>query len=185
MALIVCPHCQKTVSDSRDICIHCGNPLKADKKPPVPKTLTFREMQTFEKEFDQTYPVYRVDQENQKDYTRIQGTSAFAILMLPLVFLTMQLIGSATDFQISEIGAIIATIGLISVMIAFVLGIFGYVLCSIKLRNYRKKMLYHQKIFHRWLYEKKGLKIPAQIDKNSKRWEKRYFSDLDVSNEKL
>ena len=40
MALVICPECNKEISDSVKKCPHCGYKLKKEKKEKAPKILT-------------------------------------------------------------------------------------------------------------------------------------------------
>lgn len=185
MALILCPHCQQKVSDTSDVCIHCGLSLKDVQRSAETHEPTPAEMQAYEREFDETYSAYRINEEDQNELIGIELAYIFAILGFVFMVAVSQILNLCLHVEISERGMIFWEIGMILLFVSFKLGIIGRIVLTFKMKKYRKRVLFRQKVFQRWLYEKKGVKEFAALDKTAKEWEKKYFSALDVSNEKL
>lgn len=71
MALITCPHCGKSVSDSVDICIHCGGSLH--ERPAVERefaALPAEEQKNLREEFEKAYPEYKDSDKKMKPMTK-------------------------------------------------------------------------------------------------------------------
>lgn len=71
MALITCPHCGKSVSDSVDICIHCGGSLH--ERPAVERefaALPAEEQKNLKEEFEKAYPEYKDSDKKMKPMTK-------------------------------------------------------------------------------------------------------------------
>ena len=146
-------------------------------------TLNFSEMRILEKEFDQAYPAYRIDEKKGKDIVSLQVASMISIPAFPIMNLVYLLL---RDFvELSKRGMLIWGIGMGILFTSFILGFGVKIVTDKKYKRYRKQILFHQKVFQRWLYEKKGINEFEALHSNAKEWEKKYFFELDVSKEKL
>ena len=68
MALIVCPHCGKSVSDTLSECIHCGKSLilKDEKQEKRYEQLSSAEQNELFSQFSREYPQYVFPQGREK-----------------------------------------------------------------------------------------------------------------------
>ena len=195
MALIICKHCGRKVSDTVSDCIHCGNSLQTEElvensAPIVEDKFIEPEKKSFNALNSDTR--YALEQEFltvDKKALKIKRTEAefkkFSSLCSTMIFLGLALIlisrfvaqrifkGEIYDEKMLLVGACLIIFGLIGGGI--VCGIINIVLKIIYKRS-AKRCIYLKR-FQIWLYETKDLRYePIFINKR----EEAIFKKLDL-----
>lgn len=150
MALITCPHCGKSVSDSVATCIHCGGSLR-DK--PVPEkerefaALPLEEQKNLRNEFEQKYPAVAesdksIEQQNKKR------------VILITIMLSIGLVGIIVCFIFSLLD--MDTVALVAMGVTVVCTIVFFVF-YFRANKYAAQRLTNLKRFQVWLKQEKNV----------------------------
>lgn len=178
MALIICPHCGKSVSDSTDKCIHCGRKLSESKETET-KLKEFTNLPNDEKkklreEFQKAYPTQKdwaAREEKLKKLRRISMICVIVSAVLTVIaLLTAESLGS------------VAIMAIVVCVILFVASDAIDIACPFLIRRNKKKSLVALKIFQRWLKDKKGIDYVVSFNAADAKW-KRYFDGINVAAE--
>lgn len=192
MALITCPHCGKSVSDTALMCIHCGGRLK--ETPPVPKEykdLSYAEKETLSLEFERKYPKYAF-LKLQKSNKRLE-TAFIVCIILYLVFSVLSAVLMCFGFDVllndtsknQDILQAIFTnsnlvLGFVSFGISILVLVFLFIF-AIRCRKERKKYLLHYKIFVKWLLTRKQIICRPEFPSR----QQLIFDGFDIENYRL
>lgn len=182
MALIQCPHCKKEISDSCKICVHCGQAIHSER----PKTkLSSWQRVDLEREFDKAYPKYVPSESEGKTNMRLYRSSLAALYSAIALLVLGRVLLLVFHLELSKTGEELVGAASILLLVLVILGLIGRIICIFVMREFRKKNIFRMKLFYRWLNEKKGIDVPAELDVGAKNWEREYFKNLDVSQVKI
>ncbi len=165
MALVTCPHCGKNVSDSVEICIHCGGSLKENPTPEKEReyaALPIEEQKSLRKEYDSNCPELCKSE-------KMNNIAAFLYLIsFLLVFIGAVLFGvlAAMDFIT---GAFICA-GI------FFMGFAGTWIAYFCSKSFNKRYLTSLKRFQKWLEREKGVHYSATLDEK----DRKFFDQVSV-----
>lgn len=171
MALITCPHCGESVSDTALKCIHCGGILKD--APPPPKEyreLSDAEKESLSSEFEHTYPEYAFLKLQKRN--KMFEIARTVCIILFLVFWLLGDLFTVFGFVSAEA---YETVGIV---IYFVSGwsLILYIVFIIACRKERKKYLINYKIFVKWLLTNKQIICRPAFSSRKQA----FFDSLDV-----
>ena len=154
MALITCPKCGGSISDTAVKCVHCGADLSAIKKQEQTEreysTLPVEEKTKIRKEYDKIHPEYALQEKRQKNSTiglLIVGVVFVLALALYLIFYVLR------NFDVCDLPFNLIYIPLGFAVLSFVVGAIFYFL----IKNGRRRELFEQKKFVSWLKKEKNL----------------------------
>lgn len=206
MALILCPYCKKTISDTAEICIHCGQPLRrapqaagqpaqaqpvrenlsaartesAEQNTKNYEELPFEEKKQLRRQFNAKYPQYTKYDERDlfTKKSKIFGW-IFFVASLPVCILMIKL-----AFKYAGVDDKKATACIIVALV-----IFGAVNISDSVENIvrmkqRKKRLRVLKLYVKWLHDEKGVIYKVKFDKQYAGL-KQYYDRINVDYEKI
>ena len=152
MAMIQCPHCGESVSDSALKCIHCGGILKEAPPPPKEyKELSYTEKEALSLEFEQNYPEYAFLKLQKRNKTL--EIARIVCIVLFFVFWLLGDLFTVLGFVFSEA---YETIGLVIYFVSF-WSLVLYIVFIIVCRKERKNYLLKYKIFVKWLLTSKQI----------------------------
>ncbi len=196
MALIVCHECGKRVSDTSDICIHCGVPLKKcdateikelpnEKEEKTEKDRTAESVLRFnslgkEEQRNITKAFLKSDKISKKYRDKLL-TNDMLIKIFTLNFL---LLVFSLGFLYFGLGHLVKTqesfilIALFGGVIAILQSVFMFIfIFRRRILNRNMKRLVFEKKFQTWLMENKGISYnPVFINER----EKRFFESLKI-----
>ena len=179
MALILCPYCKKTISDTAEICIHCGQPLRrapqaatqpaqaqpvrenvsaartesAEQKTKNYEDLSFEEKKQLRRQFNAKYP----------QYAKYDERDLFA-----------------KKSKIFEWIFFVATL-LVCIFCAFCISDTVENIVRMKQRKKRLRVL---KLYVKWLHDEKGVVYKVKFDKQYAGL-KQYYDRINVDYEKI
>ena len=206
MALILCPYCKKTISDTAEICIHCGQPLRrapqaagqpaqaqpvrenvsaartetAEQNTKNYEELPFEEKKQLRRQFNAKYPQYAKYDERDlfTKKSKIFGWIFFvASLLVCILMIKLSIKYSGVDDKKSTACIIVALV------------IFGAVNISDAVENIvrmkqRKKRLRVLKLYVKWLHDEKWVVYKVKFDKQYAGL-KQYYDIINVDYEKI
>lgn len=206
MALILCPYCKKTISDTAEICIHCGQPLRrapqaagqpaqaqpvrenvsaartesAEQKTKNYEELPFEEKKKLRRQFNAKYPQYAKYDERDlfTKKSKIFGWIFFvASLLVCILMIKLAFKYVGVDDKKATACIIVALV------------IFGAVNISDTVENIvrmkqRKKRLRVLKLYVKWLHDEKGVVYKVKFDKQYAGL-KQYYDRVNVDYEKI
>lgn len=206
MALILCPYCKKTISDTAEICIHCGQPLRrapqaatqpvqaqpvrenvsasrtesAEQKTKNYEDLSFEEKKRLRTQFNAEYPQYAQYDERDlfaKKSKIFEWIFFVATLLVCLLMIKLSIKYSGVDDKKATA----------CVIVFFV--VFGAFCISDTVENIvrmkkRKKRLRVLKLYVKWLHDEKGLAYKVKFDKQYAGL-KQYYDRINVDYEKI
>lgn len=206
MALILCPYCKKTISDTAEICIHCGQPLRrapqaagqpaqaqpvrenvsaartesAEQKTKNYEELPFEEKKQLRRQFNAKYPQYAKYDERDlfTKKSKIFGWIFFvASLLVCILMIKLAFKYVGVDDKKATACIIVALV------------IFGAVNISDAVENIlrmkqRKKRLRVLKLYVKWLHDEKGVIYKVKFDKQYAGL-KQYYDRINVDYEKI
>lgn len=206
MALILCPYCKKTISDTAEICIHCGQPLRrapqaagqpaqaqpvrenvsaartetAEQNTKNYEELPFEEKKKLRRQFNAKYPQYAKYDERDlfTKKSKIFGWIFFvASLLVCILMIKLAFKYAGVDDKKSTACIIVALV------------IFGAVNISDTVENIvrmkqRKKRLRVLKLYVKWLHDEKGVIYKVKFDKQYAGL-KQYYDRVNVDYEKI
>ena len=206
MALILCPYCKKTISDTAEICIHCGQPLRrapqaatqpvqaqpvrenvsaartesAEQNTKNYEELPFEEKKQLRRQFNAKYPQYAKYDERDlfTKKSKIFGWIFFvASLLVCILMIKLAFKYVGVDDKKATACIIVALV------------IFGAVNISDTVENIvrmkqRKKRLRVLKLYVKWLHDEKGVIYKVKFDKQYAGL-KQYYDRVNVDYEKI
>lgn len=206
MALILCPYCKKTISDTAEICIHCGQPLRrapqaagqpaqaqpvrenvsaartetAEQNTKNYEELPFEEKKKLRRQFNAKYPQYAKYDERDlfTKKSKIFGWIFFvASLLVCILMIKLAFKYVGVDDKKATACIIVALV------------IFGAVNISDTVENIvrmkqRKKRLRVLKLYVKWLHDEKGVIYKVKFDKQYAGL-KQYYDRVNVDYEKI
>lgn len=206
MALILCPYCKKTISDTAEICIHCGQPLRrapqaatqpaqaqpvrenvsaartetAEQNTKNYEELPFEEKKKLRRQFNAKYPQYTKYDERDlfTKKSKIFGWIFFvASLLVCILMIKLAFKYVGVDDKKATACIIVALV------------IFGAVNISDTVENIvrmkqRKKRLRVLKLYVKWLHDEKGVIYKVKFDKQYAGL-KQYYDRVNVDYEKI
>ena len=206
MALILCPYCKKTISDTAEICIHCGQPLRrapqaagqpaqaqpvrenvsaartetAEQNTKNYEELPFEEKKQLRRQFNAKYPQYTKYDERDlfTKKSKIFGWIFFvASLLVCILMIKLAFKYVGVDDKKATACIIVALV------------IFGAVNISDTVENIvrmkqRKKRLRVLKLYVKWLHDEKGVIYKVKFDKQYAGL-KQYYDRINVDYEKI
>ena len=206
MALILCPYCKKTISDTAEICIHCGQPLQrapqaagqpaqaqpvrenvsaartetAEQNTKNYEELPFEEKKKLRRQFNAKYPQYAKYDERDlfTKKSKIFGWIFFvASLLVCILMIKLAFKYVGVDDKKATACIIVALV------------IFGAVNISDTVENIvrmkqRKKRLRVLKLYVKWLHDEKGVVYKVKFDKQYAGL-KQYYDRVNVDYEKI
>lgn len=200
MALIICKNCGKTVSDTVDVCIHCGENIKSteafsrennqepsfitekDTAKPILKDFTFysaEEQIALEKEFlsnDGWAKKYRQRQIELPSFLRTAMLSwGWAFIIIAFSFKINESL-LETMFTFSPASEICVFSAIASTLLLFIT-ILCRLVIKIRLRLTFAKYIYMKK-FQVWLYKEKSVNYIPPITKFK---EQQIFKSIDLN----
>lgn len=206
MALILCPYCKKTISDTAEICIHCGQPLRrapqaatqpaqaqsvreyvsaartesAEQKTKNYEDLSFEEKKRLRKQFNAKYPQYTKYDERDlfaKKSKIFDWISGIAVVLLLVLVLRIAIKSSGEDGRKAEAWLIVA-------VVLVVLDCVAEVAINIHKIRSRKRRLRVLKLYVKWLYDEKGIVYRVKFDRQYAQF-KTYYDRINVDYEKI
>lgn len=182
MALIQCPHCGKSVSDTAEKCIHCGENLRqsVEEKPANSQkdyvSLNFTERKALKDEFYKLNPKYP-----DFEYTGLSSKKKQRICyILGIVFYAIAVaIAYFTNFE--------EPWQAVAVIVLFVAGLICDTFWYVFLFGYgkeKKKSLREAKKYQKWLKEVKNINYEITFSSKEKKW-KRYFDGINADVEEV
>lgn len=206
MALILCPYCKKTISDTAEICIHCGQPLRrapqaatqpaqaqsvrenvsaartesAEQKTKNYEDLSFEEKKQLRRQFNAKYPQYAKYDERDlfaKKSKIFEWIFFVATLLVCILMIKLAIKYAGVDDKKATA----------CVIVFFV--VFGAFCISDSVENIvrmkkRKKRLRVLKLYVKWLHDEKGLVYKVKFDKQYAGL-KQYYDRINVDYEKI
>jgi hypothetical protein len=177
MALITCPNCGKQVSDTTQICIHCGKPIKQTiEKEDVEvgnlknyDDLDFSTKVELQKEFDRTNPKYEKYLNKISTYTKINRISNIVTIVAIVIAVLGLLMGTSK----------IAIVVLILALIVFFVSDIIDIACPFLIIRHKKKSLIVLKKYQKWLRETKSIDYHVTFSANERKWQK-YFENINA-----
>lgn len=182
MALIKCPHCQNEVSDTLKNCIHCGKPLH---ESTLPKELGFGERNIYFLEFCRKFPQFYSDSKTKKTLNRLLVSCLCSVFPFLILFICLSISKYGSFDLISDAGFQMLAIPFIIFLALTGVGWIGLlVVFPIVRLLFRRNFLFREKVFQRWLREKKQIDCTLKIDFKAN-WEKQYYKNLDITKVEL
>lgn len=195
MALIECPHCHKTVSDTEAACIHCGSLLKKNAKDPAAnlpsakepsknyELLSAKQQSELLSEFHKNNPKYQnlEDKRNCSAYIRVASycgfvfADLFALIVKLLIFENNPNDVYIESYMNSYVAFIVLTITYF-LLSAIIPGFFS-------IRENRQYLI-SLKRYQAWLKKDKNIDYVVRFSANKKR-DKKYFDNINLSTEKF
>lgn len=105
MSLVICPECNKEISDKADICIHCGFPIKTFLKSSTPNSCNINGTVYDLTKVYNTIPVTKDEYSQMDKISRIKNIGIVANNILSLIPIN-NLAASYLAGRILELGAI-------------------------------------------------------------------------------
>ncbi len=204
MALILCPYCKKTISDTAEICIHCGQPLRrapqaagqpaqaqpvrenvsaaqtAEQKTKNYEELPFEEKKKLRRQFNAKYPQYAKYDERDlfTKKSKIFGWIFFvATLLVCILMIKLSIKYSGVDDKKSMACAIV-------VLVVFCAFCISDTVENIVRMKQRKKRLRVLKLYVKWLHDEKGVVYKVKFDKQYAGL-KQYYDRVNVDYENI
>lgn len=161
MALIVCPHCGKNVSDTAEKCVHCGEALHKEREQEVEEpaleylALPAEQQKSIKSEFFATFPS-KVTVDKKAKINKAIYVSCYVAMFLGILFFVLTWV---FDKKVA-----FAVIGCVFIIVAVIL--------SITVRFYNKaitpKVIACAKLFALWLKECKNTELKLALDGKSR-----------------
>lgn len=206
MALILCPYCKKTISDTAEICIHCGQPLRrapqaagqpaqaqlvrenvsaartesAEQKTKNYEDLSFEEKKQLRRQFNAKYPQYAKYDERDlftKKSKIFEWIFFVATLLVCILMIKLSIKYSGVDDKK-------ATACVIVVLVVFCAFCISDTVENIVRMKQRKKRLRVLKLYVKWLHDEKGVVYKVKFDKQYAGL-KQYYDRINVDYEKI
>lgn len=206
MALILCPYCKKTISDTAEICIHCGQPLRrapqaagqpaqaqpvreyvsaartesAEQKTKNYEDLSFEEKKQLRRQFNAKYPQYTKYDERDlfTKKSKIFGWIFFVASLLIIALLGKLAVKYAGSDDKKSTVCVVAM-----VVIGAIDAISDTVENIVRMKQ-RKKRLRVLKLYVKWLHDEKGVVYKVKFDKQYAGL-KQYYDRINVDYEKI
>ena len=206
MALILCPYCKKTISDTAEICIHCGQPLRrapqaatqpaqaqpvrenvsaartetAEQKTKNYEELPFEEKKQLRRQFNAKYPQYTKYDERDlftKKSKIFEWIFFVATLLVCILMIKLTIKYAGVDDKKATACEIVFFV------------VFGAFCISDTVENIvrmkqRKKRLRVLKLYVKWLHDEKGVVYKVKFDKQYAGL-KQYYDRINVDYEKI
>ncbi len=204
MALIECPQCGKQVSDTAELCVHCGAVLK---EPPAPKNyaeLPAAEKEALDLEFEREHPACSVRRAEKKKW---RLTSLFFVALCLIMVGIIDLINSVRpllviirfsskssvalyqgneaillvdegvdDSLTSESNTGKFSLLFILSLLFIIIGVVMMVIAGVVYNKAQREVLLRRKLFQAWLAKRNICYEPMLSDKN-----KAKFDSLDIT----
>lgn len=206
MALILCPYCKKTISDTAEICIHCGQPLRrapqaatqpvqaqpvrenvsaartesAEQKTKNYEDLSFEEKKQLRRQFNAKFPQYTKYAERDlfaKKSKIFEWIFFVATLLVCILMIKLSIKYSGVDDKK-------ATACVIVVLVVFCAFCISDTVENIVRMKQRKKRLRVLKLYVKWLHDEKGVVYKVKFDKQYAGL-KQYYDRINVDYEKI
>lgn len=153
--LIECPECKEKVSDTAEVCIHCGAPIVKAKKERVKfNDLPVSEQEKLRNEFYEKYPKHKTLP------AKIKKTSEFIFLIWMAPIALFLVIGIILKFE--------STPSYVTAFISVGAFLVLTVLLIVMSNKTNRVNTVSEKRFYTWL-EEKGYTVYAVLDEKSKR----------------
>lgn len=206
MVLILCPYCKKTISDTAENCIHCGQPLRqapqaatqpvqaqsvrenvsaartesAEQKTKNYEDLSFEEKNRLRRQFNAKYPQYAKYDERDlftKKSKIFEWIFFVATLLVCILMIKLSIKYSGVDDKK-------ATACVIVVLVVFCAFCISDTVENIVRMKQRKKRLRVLKLYVKWLHDEKGVVYKVKFDKQYAGL-KQYYDRINVDYEKI
>ena len=175
MALIECPHCKETVSDSCERCIHCGERIRKgsqggeavqeerDQGERLFRELSKAEQESLWSEFYALYPKYEKVGVRGNSYKKILWYAGLEACILPITAFLVNFFLKGKDILSSET----FLMGLSFIGVLFLKGMITIILmATVFLKKNKRQKLIVLKRFQAWLDAEKGINYTVKFDRN-------------------
>lgn len=184
MALIVCPHCGKSVSDTVDVCIHCGKSIHTEEKAPEPpkryEKLNSDEQNALFQQFSREYPeyIYPQGREQAAKKRRIARISGLISGALGAVFLFVRILVAVGAIKFSTEGNdfIIPGIFLLLALVTFLFAIIIWAIFNQSAKKSMHRFLLFAKLYKSWL-SARAIKYTVGFKESEEKY-KKYFNNI-------
>lgn len=179
MALIVCPHCGRQVSDTEKTCIHCGKSIGEGKPMQAFERLGGEEKTELFRQFGRAYPKYVFPQGRQKAAKARKISTVFFVIATVLCGLSLLArilvdIGAIRfDFDAQPLPVMILVTALLAGLFSWIAG-FGVRLFA---RRTMRRFLLFAKLFQAWL-SARGIQFTFVFAESEKKY-KKYYDNID------
>lgn len=182
MALIVCPHCGKSVSDTVNVCIHCGKSLilKEEKQEKRYEQLSSAEQNELFTQFSRKYPEYVYPQGRERAAKKAKIANAAwliaSIVCIPLIIVRILVATGTITFSTEGDDFMIPGIFLAVAVVAILISGVIWIIYRQRAKKIMHRFLLFAKLYKSWL-SARAIKYTVGFKENEKKY-KKYFNSI-------
>ena len=185
MAIVTCPKCGKSTSDTNETCFHCGSSLKPQPQVPVKlqsfNRLSMADQTSLRNEFykqNKKYDDYLNHNSKVTWLLRALKISIWVFLIGVLAISLLELVGVFVSGEwLMVIALVLACISILSFLIYMGLRLLPY-------RKHRRNELIIQKKFQKWLRTEKAMEYLIAFTSKQK-WDKKVFDSINTQKDEI
>ena len=181
MALIVCPHCGKSISDTLTECIHCGKSLRPQEETQAQvkryEQLSSAEQNELFAQFKREYPEYVFPHGREKAAKKRKISSiawTIAGVLCVIIFVIQILVATGKiHFETEGDDFLIPGIFLFIAVVTIICSVVIWAICRRSEKKYMQRYLLFAKLYRTWLSARE-IKYKLTFGDNEKKYKKYY-----------
>ncbi len=181
MALIVCPHCGNSISDTVSVCIHCGKSVNPQEEQ-APLTLYAKlnpsEQSRLLEQFRREYPEYVFPQGREKAAKKRKVAEISLLITSTIcgILFIIHILGILRVIDFSDDDFFIPAILLVLAIVGIIVSVIIWVIFNRSAKRYMHRFLLFAKLYQTWL-SARNIKYKLAFRESEKKY-KNHFNNI-------